>query len=117
MFGILPILYCILHYMNDVVAYMKLDEDIELEDAEEIMVWQVSHQLIHLEKLLNFPFVESSIWPSLVRIRICRLSNPHFLAGIRLEPLQCMESARNSKDSINQTLNSTNSLDNMFHVS
>lgn len=41
-FGLFPILYCIIHYMNDVVAYMKLDEDTELEDADNILVWQVS---------------------------------------------------------------------------
>lgn len=41
-FGLFPIIYCIIHYMNDVVAYMKLDEDTELEDAENILVWQVS---------------------------------------------------------------------------
>lgn len=52
-FGLLPILYCILHYMNDVVAYMKLDEDIDLEDAEEIMVWQVSQQLLFHWKILD----------------------------------------------------------------
>jgi hypothetical protein len=40
-FGILPILYCILHYMNDVIAYMKLEEGTDLEDVDEIMVWQV----------------------------------------------------------------------------
>jgi Jagunal, ER re-organisation during oogenesis len=40
-FGLFPVLYCIIHYMNDVIAYMKL-EDTELEDAENIMVWQVS---------------------------------------------------------------------------
>lgn len=52
-FGLLPILYCIIHYMNDVVAYMKLDEDIDLEDAEEIMVWQVSQQLLLHGKFLK----------------------------------------------------------------
>jgi len=40
-FGLLPILYCIFHYMNDVMEYMRLDEDTELEDAENIVVWQV----------------------------------------------------------------------------
>jgi hypothetical protein len=41
-FGLFPIIYCLIHYMNDVVAYMKLDEDTELEDADNILVWQVS---------------------------------------------------------------------------
>lgn len=39
-FGLLPVIYCIIHYMNDVIGYMHLDEDTELEDAEDIMVWQ-----------------------------------------------------------------------------
>lgn len=41
-FGLLPILYCIIHYMNDVVAYMKLEKGTDLEDVDEIVVWQVS---------------------------------------------------------------------------
>jgi len=36
-FGLLPVIYCIIHYMNDVIGYMHLDEDTELEDAEDIM--------------------------------------------------------------------------------
>lgn len=41
-FGLFPIIYCIVHYMSDVMEYMNLDEDTELEDAENILVWQVS---------------------------------------------------------------------------
>lgn len=61
-FGLFPIFYCIIHYMNDVIAYMHLDEDTELEDAEDILVWQVSlrcHPLfnqLHLEHFQNLPY-------------------------------------------------------------
>lgn len=41
-FGLLPVVYCLIHYMNDVVNYMQMDDDTELEDAENILVWQVS---------------------------------------------------------------------------
>jgi hypothetical protein len=41
-FGLLPVLYCMIHYMNDVIAYMKLEEGTDLEDVDEIIVWQVS---------------------------------------------------------------------------
>lgn len=41
-FGLIPIIYCVVHYMTDVMEYLKLDEDTELEDAENILVWQVN---------------------------------------------------------------------------
>jgi Jagunal, ER re-organisation during oogenesis len=41
LFGLMPILYCAIYYMSDVIAYMNLEEDEELEDAENITVWQV----------------------------------------------------------------------------
>lgn len=41
-FGMFPIIYCIIHYMNDVINYLHLDDDTDLEDAENILVWQVS---------------------------------------------------------------------------
>ena len=39
-FGILPVFYCIIHYMNDVIDYIQLDEDTDIEDTD-IKVWQV----------------------------------------------------------------------------
>lgn len=42
-FGLVPVIYCLIHYASDVSAYMKLDEDTDLEDAENILVWMVSH--------------------------------------------------------------------------
>jgi hypothetical protein len=44
-FGLLPIIYCVFHYMGDVREYMKLDDQTDLEDAENIIVWQVSIRL------------------------------------------------------------------------
>lgn len=41
-FGLVPVVYCLIHYAGDVSAYMKLDENTDLEDAENIMVWMVS---------------------------------------------------------------------------
>lgn len=41
-FGMVPVIYCIIHYMNDVINYMQLDEDTTLDEADNIMVWQVS---------------------------------------------------------------------------
>jgi hypothetical protein len=44
LFGLLPIFYCIIYYMSDVIAYLKLEEDEDLEDAENILVWQVREE-------------------------------------------------------------------------
>lgn len=41
-FGFVPVFYCIIHYMSDVIEYMKLEDKRDLEDAENILVWQVS---------------------------------------------------------------------------
>lgn len=41
LFGLFPVFYCIVHYMSDVLEYIRLDEDTDLEDAENIIVWQV----------------------------------------------------------------------------
>lgn len=41
-FGYIPVIYCIIHYMSDVVEYLKLEDKRDLEDAENILVWQVS---------------------------------------------------------------------------
>jgi hypothetical protein len=40
-FGLIPVIYCIVHYMNDVINYIHLEDDVDLEDAENILVWQV----------------------------------------------------------------------------
>lgn len=56
-FGIVPVIYCIVHYMNDVINYMQLDEDTALDEAENILVWQVSPMTMsmeHLNKFLSF---------------------------------------------------------------
>jgi hypothetical protein len=36
----IPLLYCFFYYLNDVLAYMKLGEDEDIEDTD-IFVWQV----------------------------------------------------------------------------
>lgn len=46
-FGLFPVFYCIAHYMSDVLEYIRLDEDTELEDAENIVVWQVSRKIFN----------------------------------------------------------------------
>lgn len=94
-FGLFPVLYCMIHYMNDVVAYMKLDEDTELEDAENILVWQVSFAAVRVVQETPTCFIlEPPIRPPLVRIRICRLSSSCILACVCLEPLQRLEITR-----------------------
>lgn len=40
-FGLFPVFYCILHYMNDVIDYIQLEDDTDVEDTE-IKVWQVT---------------------------------------------------------------------------
>lgn len=52
-FGLFPVFYCIAHYMSDVREYIRLDEDIELEDAENIIVWQVRRTKTNLYCLLK----------------------------------------------------------------
>lgn len=50
-FGLFPVLYCILHYMNDVIDYIQLDNDIDIEDTD-IKVWQVNIQ--YLIKMMQY---------------------------------------------------------------
>ncbi|XP_070493522.1 protein jagunal [Chironomus tepperi] len=38
-FGLFPVFYCIIHYMNDVIDYIHLDDDTDIEDTD-IKVWQ-----------------------------------------------------------------------------
>lgn len=38
-FGFLPVIYCIVHYMNDVLSYIQLDDDTDIEDTD-IRIWQ-----------------------------------------------------------------------------
>lgn len=40
LFGVLPVLYCLVYYMNDVIAYLKLEGDYDLEETD-ITLWQV----------------------------------------------------------------------------
>ena len=40
-FGLFPVLYCIIYYMSDVIEYLQLDEDTDLEDTD-IKIWQVN---------------------------------------------------------------------------
>lgn len=50
-FGLIPVFYCIIHYMNDVISYMQLEDGVELEDVDNILVWQVSLALMLLVAL------------------------------------------------------------------
>ncbi|KAG5682119.1 hypothetical protein PVAND_011498 [Polypedilum vanderplanki] len=38
-FGLFPILYCLYYYMNDVVSYIKLEKNVDIEDTQ-IKLWQ-----------------------------------------------------------------------------
>lgn len=40
--GILPLLYCIIYYFSDVINYLRLDSETDLEDTD-ITLWQVSN--------------------------------------------------------------------------
>lgn len=42
-FGLVPVLYCLIHYLSDVLEYLKLEKGTDLEDVENIMVWMVSY--------------------------------------------------------------------------
>lgn len=39
-FGLFPVFYCLVFYMRDVMDYLQLDEDTDLEDTD-IKIWQV----------------------------------------------------------------------------
>lgn len=39
-FGLAPVLYCLVYYLGDAIDYFKLEEGTDLEDTE-IQVWQV----------------------------------------------------------------------------
>lgn len=44
--AILPLLYCIAYYFSDVVDYMGLNEETDIEDTD-IFVWRVSNNLLN----------------------------------------------------------------------
>lgn len=44
--AILPLFYCIIYYFSDVVDYMSLTPDVDIEETE-IFVWQVSDPIDH----------------------------------------------------------------------
>lgn len=46
-FGLFPVLYCIVYYMSDVIEYLQLDEDTDLEDTD-IKIWQVNGHEIQI---------------------------------------------------------------------
>lgn len=39
-FGLFPVIYCIAYYMSDVLEYIQLEDDVDVEDTE-IKIWQV----------------------------------------------------------------------------
>lgn len=39
-FGLLPVFYCFFYYLSDVIDYIQLEEDVDIEDTE-ILMWQV----------------------------------------------------------------------------
>lgn len=39
-FGILPMIYCLIYYFRDAIDYLTLEEDVDVEDTE-IHMWQV----------------------------------------------------------------------------
>jgi len=62
-------------------------------------------ELSHLE-----PFIivlEPSLRTALVRLRICRSSDPHVLTCVCVESMQCVEGARREEDPINRSLTSS----------
>lgn len=122
-FGLLPVTYCVVHYMSDVREYLRLDEDTELEDAENILVWQVSSpSTLRLgAEIWHFIyFLESPLWTSLVRLCIRCISNSLLLAILCLELMQCLESSGWQEDTIKFshqqifTFTPSNSQDNTF---
>lgn len=46
MFGLAPVLYCMAYYAHDVITYLKLESDVDLEDVD-IVVWQVRDYVSH----------------------------------------------------------------------
>lgn len=45
--GFVPILYCLVYYFSDVIEYITLEADIDIDDTDVIM-WQVSFNSINL---------------------------------------------------------------------
>jgi hypothetical protein len=43
-FGILPVLYCFFYYLGDVIDYIQMEEDTDINNSD-IMVWQVKIKL------------------------------------------------------------------------
>lgn len=41
LFGIAPMLYCLIYYFRDVIDYMTIEDGINIEDTD-ILMWQVS---------------------------------------------------------------------------
>ena len=91
-FGLFPVFYCILHYMNDVIDYIQLDDDTDVEDTE-IKVWQVTYFVVlSMHPKTNFNFLlESSIWTSMVWFCICCNSDSRILTSFCMEFDKCME--------------------------
>lgn len=45
-FGILPMIYCLIYYFRDAIDYMTLEVDVDVEDTE-IHMWQVRTKLFN----------------------------------------------------------------------
>lgn len=44
--AVLPLLYCFMYYFSDVIDYLGLDEETDIEDTD-IFVWRVSVKVFH----------------------------------------------------------------------
>lgn len=49
-FGILPMIYCLIYYFRDAIDYLTLEEDVDVEDTE-IHMWQVRTKLLSTNML------------------------------------------------------------------
>lgn len=53
--ALLPLLYCIIFYFSDVIDYMFLNDETDIEDTE-IFVWRVSILIKYIGQWLNSIF-------------------------------------------------------------
>lgn len=51
--GILPLIYCVFHYLRDFIDYITLEEGINIEDTD-IHMWQVS---LYFLSSMTFEFI------------------------------------------------------------
>lgn len=88
-FGILPIVYCLLHYFSNVWDFLFLEEGNNLDEAG-IFLWKVIHRNNNTI-FTNFFFLGFSLLYSLVCVLYNWISNTFFYNSIFVEFIKSLE--------------------------